>query len=78
MLAGIYSRYITCIVSNVECVDERKSLSLLVLFSEILDGDRYNPLPKKIILRNLNFTVPVNLLYCKEHVVQAVCARIDE
>lgn len=50
MLAGIYSRYITCIVSNVECVDERKSLSLLVLFSEILDGDRYNPLPKKIIL----------------------------
>ena len=36
----------------------------------------YNPLPKKITLRNLNFTL--NLLYCKEHVVQAVCAGIDD
>lgn len=60
-----------------KCVDDRKSFSLLVLFSEILDGDQYNPLQKKITLRNLNFTVPVNLLYCKEHVVQAVCAGID-
>ena len=29
-----------CTVSNV---DERKSFSLSVLFSEILDGNQYNP-----------------------------------